>query len=243
MCFFLILFSHISAFAQCATPFQDDGIYCTDDVFNNSTGMWDHIPNHPACSDGNPSNGVEICLCALGCIQGPLPINLIEFKGAVLSGEVQLEWTTADELNNMGFEVQKSTSGKDWLIIGFVEGLVMKNKINAYQFQDRNLNAGINYYRLKQIDFDGQFEYSKIVFINGTGKNEVSIFPNPSNGIFSILGVENTETEAFTLMNSVGQTVAIKVQNDGQVDMSAHPSGVYYMRVVSSGQVLRLIKA
>jgi hypothetical protein len=70
----------------------------------------------------------------------------------------------------------------------------------------------------------------------------LSVFPNPSNGLFNIFGVDDSDTESYTLMNSVGQTVSIKVQNDGQVDMSVYPSGVYYLRVSSSGHVIKLVK-
>lgn len=187
MCSFFILLFHIKSIAQCSTPYQDDGIYCTNDVFNNSTGMWDHIPNHTVCSDGDPNNGVEICQYNLGCLQAPLPVKLIEFKGTVQMSEVQLEWVTNDELDNQGFEVQKSTSGIDWLIIGFVEGAGTNNRINEYQYQDRNLSAGITYYRLKQIDFDGAFEYSKVIaadYNNSVGS--ICVFPNPSNGLIKL---------------------------------------------------------
>jgi hypothetical protein len=72
-------------------------------------------------------------------------------------------------------------------------------------------------------------------------KNAVSVSPNPSNGIFTLSGLENIEDEQISIVNSIGQNIAIPVQNDGQMDLSAYPSGVYYLRIASSGQVMKLI--
>jgi hypothetical protein len=72
-------------------------------------------------------------------------------------------------------------------------------------------------------------------------KNAVSVSPNPSNGIFTLTGLENIEDEQISIVSSIGQNIAINVQNDGQLDLSAYPSGVYYLRMASSGQVMKLV--
>ena len=97
------------------------------------------------------------------------------------------------------------------------------------------------YYRLKQLDFDGSFEYSKIISIHTNSKNVVDVFPNPSRGIFTVTGVKNIEDETFTIVNSVGQTLPIVIQNNGQFDMSPFPTGVYFLRIASNGQVIKLV--
>lgn len=185
-------------------------------------------------------NGI---LCTYNSAGLLLPIELIAFDAQTTDqGKTHLFWTTASEHNNQGFEIEKSTDGRRFEKIGFVEGKGTTTTTQTYAFEDNTPNKSISYYRLRQLDFDGQSEYSKIISINGTGKTEVRIFPNPSNGFFNILGLEDTDTKAFTLINSFGQTVDIQVQNDGQVDMLAYPTGVYYLRVESSGQVIRLVK-
>ncbi len=178
---------------------------------------------------------------------GVLPIQLASFSGYAKDKTNFLTWTTASESQNKGFDIERSSlnpskGGKiEWQKIGFVAGNGTTNTRKEYSFEDKN-PTGITYYRLKQLDFDGRFEYSKIIAIDTKGENMVSVFPNPSNGIFTITGIEDTEDETFTLINTVGQTLSITVQNDGQLDMSAYPSGVYYLRVASSGQVMKLVK-
>ena len=115
------------------------------------------------------------------------------------------------------------------------------NTRQDYSFKDEG-HSGVTYYRLKQLDFDGGFEYSKIISIVRKDEKTVSVFPNPSAGVFTITGMEDMEGETFTVMNIMGQTTSINIQNTGQFDMSAYPSGMYYLRVERSGQVLKLMK-
>jgi hypothetical protein len=167
-----------------------------------------------------------------------LPIELLSFTAINTDGrQNNLTWVTASELDNSHFVIERSTDGSTFHRIGQVKG---NNKPSRYQFVDNQLFA-TSYYRLKQLDFDGRFEYSKIISIAQNGKNAVSVYPNPSNGVFSIVGAEDIEDEQFTLINNIGQTIVIAVQNDNQLDLSAYPSGVYYLRIASSGQVVKLI--
>jgi hypothetical protein len=92
------------------------------------------------------------------------------------------------------------------------------------------------------VDNDGTFSYSNIVSIRTNGKNVVGISPNPSAAIFTLTGVKDIEDETFTIMNSVGQTMPVVIQNNGQFDLSPFPSGIYYLRIASSGQVMKLVK-
>jgi hypothetical protein len=149
-----------------------------------------------------------------------------------------LTWRTASETNNSHFDIERSTDGTTFHSIGQVKG---NNKPSIYQFVD-NQPFATSYYRLRQIDFDGHFEYSKIISIAQKGENQISVYPNPSNGVFSIAGAEELEDEQFTLINSIGQTLFISIQNDQPLDLSAYPLGVYYLRVASNGQVVRLMK-
>ena len=172
---------------------------------------------------------------------GVLPIELLSFTGRSQGNYNLLQWTTASETQNKGFEIERSSDGVRFEKIGFVAGNGTTSTKQDYRFKDESPN-GLVYYRLKQLDFDGRFEYSKIIAIDSKGEKVASVFPNPSTGIFTITGIEDTEDETFTLINSIGQTLSINVQNNGQMDMSAFPSGVYYLRVASNGQVMKLVK-
>jgi hypothetical protein len=171
-----------------------------------------------------------------------LPIELIRFEGNKKEGYNHLSWTTASETQNKGFDIERSTDGVRFEKFGFVKGAGTTTKRQDYRFTDEKLAQGNNYYRLKQLDFDGRFEYSKIIAIAQNGKKVLSIFPNPSNGLFTITGLEDINNDDLTVINSIGQTLFIALQNDNQLDLSAYPSGVYYLRVASSGQVMKLVK-
>jgi hypothetical protein len=194
---------------------------------------------------GNISFTVNGSLCTFA--QVVLPITLVSFEGKALEKSNLLTWRTASETQNKGFDIEASPNPSKgggpntWRTIGFVAGHGTTNKEQRYIFKDEKPSNGVTYYRLKQLDFDGRFEYSKIVAIAQKGDNVVSVFPNPSNGVFTLSGLENIEDEQISIVNSIGQNIAITVQNDGQMDLSAYPSGVYYLRIASSGQVVKLI--
>jgi hypothetical protein len=170
-----------------------------------------------------------------------LPIELTTFEGKNNNNQNLLTWATVSETQNKGFDIERSTDGSRFEKIGFVAGNGTTSQTQRYTFNDDKSPNGIAYYRLKQLDNDGRFEYSKIVAIAQKGDNAVSVFPNPSNGVFTLSGLENIEDEQISIVNSIGQNIAITVQNDGQMDLSAYPSGVYYLRIASSGQVVKVI--
>ncbi len=90
----------------------------------------------------------------------PIPVELISFTANASEGLVELSWITATETNNQGFEVQRSAGGGEFEAIAFVEGHGTTTETQTYSYSDRNVNVGSYSYRLKQIDFDGTFEYS-----------------------------------------------------------------------------------
>ncbi len=110
-----------------------------------------------------------------------LPVTWLGFTGEeVQKGVAALEWKTASELNNEGFEVQKSVNGKDFEAIGFVKGAGTTNEIQTYNFADEQLYQN-TYYRLRQIDFDGKFDYSNIILVESSQHiaHPFSLYPNP----------------------------------------------------------------
>lgn len=120
-----------------------------------------------------------------------IPVELTSFISKVIDNSVVLTWSTATELNNYGFEIQRSTdkyfSSSD--VIGFVPGRGTTSEPQNYSFKDDNLTSGKYYYRLKQIDFSGAFEYSYIIEADILNPNEFSLsqnYPNPFNPITNI---------------------------------------------------------
>jgi Zn-dependent metalloprotease len=163
---------------------------------------------------------------------GALPVTLTEFSGKHSPEGNQLEWKTTAETNNAYFVVQKM-SGKNFTEIGQIIGNGNSAVINHYRFLDVNYHKGISYYRLKQVDFDGQWAYSRIIPVNAQNYKAPKFFPNP---VQSVLTVELSDAEMkeadVRVINSVGQQVLHKEKVkivDGiiSVDLSMLPIGIF----------------
>jgi hypothetical protein len=118
-----------------------------------------------------------------------VPVELVSFNARVEGNDVSLSWITASETNNSGFEIERSHTSTSlsmtkWEKIGFIEGKGTTTEKQFYSFIDKNLAPGKYQYRLKQIDFDGSFEYSNIVEVEVGIPDEFSLaqnYPNPFN--------------------------------------------------------------
>lgn len=166
----------------------------------------------------------------------PLPVELIAFDAEQENTSVKLTWQTASEEINAGFEVQRSNNGnpdsyREWETIDFVEGNGTTQEVQNYTYTDEEPFTGINYYRLKQIDYDGQFEYSKIVNINQKSSNTstIQLFPNPVKDELNIIDGQGQAT----IYNMLGQPVKqFTVNNEtSSIDVSDLPKGQYILHI------------
>jgi hypothetical protein len=134
-----------------------------------------------------------------------LPVEFVTFTATAMDNKyIQLDWQTATENNNSGFEIERSENGENWQKIGFVQGNGTTQEIRDYRYIDQTPFNGINYYRLKQIDFDGKFDYStmKVVEIE-TDEKPLSVYPNPVADKLEIL---NGQGQAI-IYNTLGQPI------------------------------------
>ena len=182
----------------------------------------------------------------------PLPVELTSFTASTEKNGIALNWKTATETNNYGFEIQRSAistqqSDNVWLKIGFVEGNGTTNAPKSYSFTDKSAN-GKTSYRLKQIDRDGKFEYSQTVEVTAAiAPKEFSLeqnYPNPFNPTTSIsyqLSANSFTTlkiydaigrEVATLVNDVKEAGTYSAQFDG----AKLSSGIYFANLTSSGK-------
>lgn len=131
---------------------------------------------------------------------GPLPIELIEFKAELLSNKVKLSWTTASEKNNDYFTLERSTDGQNFKEIGKLQGAGNSRSKLSYSYDDTSPNYGMNYYRLKQTDFNGVYKYTDLIGLNVDKYVEQIIFPNPvsKNGLLNI-SIENDNRKQYDL--------------------------------------------
>ncbi len=172
-----------------------------------------------------------------------LPVELTHFSGKETSQGAQLNWTTASELNNKGFEIERSSDSERWTNIGFVLGNGTVNTAVQYDFVDKTPTRGINYYRLKQVDFDGAFEYSNIIALDFEGdKGGVSIYPNPVGTILNVSMSETLEDVQVQLYDVSGKILWSQKGIVSQIAFDDYAPGVYYLEVVSSvGQSIQKV--
>ena len=166
---------------------------------------------------GLPFNGSAPDLGAFE-LGGTVPVELTSFSVSVSGIEIILNWTTASELNNYGFEVQKKFDGSDFVTIGFVTGSGTTTETNQYQFIHKNSEQGINIYRLKQIDFSGTFSFSDEVQINFNAPDEFILFqnyPNPFNpGTAITFSLAEKAPVSLQIYNLVGELIASLITNE-----------------------------
>jgi hypothetical protein len=182
-------------------------------------------------------------------IDNILPVELISFTGSGTSSGVKLNWKTATEVNNFGFDIERkliANSGvkisSDWKTIGFVEGNGNSNSPKTYSFFDYSA-SGISslHYRLKQIDNDGHYEYSQTIEVELT-PNQFELkqnYPNPFNPTTTIeYYIAESEFVNLSIFNSLGEevkTLVNMVQAQGkykiEFDGGNLTSGIYYYKI------------
>ena len=178
------------------------------------------------------------------------PIELNSFNVSLIDNNVLLKWKTATETNNSGFKVlRKAQNDNDWETIGFVSGFGSTTESKSYSFTDENVTTGTYKYRLKQIDFDGSFEYSNEieVAVDFTPKEIVLYqnYPNPFNPK-TVISYQLPVTGNVTLKvyDVLGNEVTILVNEEKQLgvyevgfDGTDLPSGIYFYKLIAGSFV------
>ena len=171
-----------------------------------------------------------------------LPVELTTFSASVVNNNVELNWETATEINNYGFSVERKPKTGDWSELGFVKGSGNSNSPKHYSYTDSEIGAGKYFYRLKQIDIDGSFEYSNIVEVDLTKpiKYELSQnFPNPFNPTTSIqFSLPEAGKVKLVVYNLIGEQVTVLVNknmeagfHNANFDASKLNSGIYIYKL------------
>lgn len=210
---------------------------------------------------GGSANFLEICgdiywRKADGTLTGPiefgapLPIDLVYFDAMVIENTIQLTWITASEINNDYFTIEKSVDAKTWETLHTVNGAGNSSQMIEYSETDFNPIDGTSYYRLKQTDFDGRFEYFNIVPVKYSPsgeEDELSIFPNPINsgGTISINHNFNATEEILVVLRDLqGKEFYSKVHiNTNKNELIGFPidyeipKGIYFIVATSENKI------
>lgn len=170
---------------------------------------------------------------------GLLPVELVSFGAKPQTNYVQLNWKTASEQDNRGFEIQRSADAHQWETLGFVAGNGTSSVPNAYDFMDKLPFQGMNYYRLRQVDFNEGEAYSPIRTVEwDKDANAVHIFPNPANGEATVtIDMDYSGEASITIYDAAGKQISNypifinKAQSRSSLPLSGLNPGTYSLEI------------
>ncbi len=199
-------------------------------------------------TDGSsPTTRADLLNQVEGFFNLQVPVELISLSADVVNNSIQLSWQTATETNNRGFEIERSADNKTFTKVGFVPGRGTTTEKSSYSYIDKDAQEGRLYYRLKQVDFDGSFEYSKAVEINYAVPVEFSLsqnYPNPFNPSTRInFGLAADSKVSIKVYNLLGQQVAAPLsgeyaagRHEVNFNASSLSSGIYFYVINAAGK-------
>ncbi|CAN5654692.1 hypothetical protein BH10BAC3_BH10BAC3_04450 [soil metagenome] len=175
-----------------------------------------------------------------------LPVTLLNFSGKINGKSNLLTWITTAEQNNTGFEVQRSADVYNFNKIGFVNSKAVASNSNhkiSYDFSDFTFTSATNYYRLKQIDKNGNFSFSNIVVLkNDKLMHEAfSLYPNPVTDVLNLaIAPKRSDKITFSIIDVAGRTLQTTVTHTSNstmiihLDVSTLPEGIYFLKILSA---------
>ena len=171
-----------------------------------------------------------------------LPVSLLNLSATPKDNSILLTWSTASEINNKGFEIQRRTETGNWSALGFVNGAGSSSNTHNYNYSDDKLSSGKYYYRLKQIDIDGRFEFSPVLSAVIGGSQKFSLdqnFPNPFRGEtivrFTLPERANVKLMVFDMHGRMVKTLVSGSREKGThaitVNSTTLTCGLYYYKL------------
>ena len=218
--------------------------YTTDNQNAPSAAM-DNDGNFVVAWQSNYQDGNFSGIYAQRYSNAILPVTLTHFTARAANQQSQLHWQTATELNNRGFEVQWATAEapNDWQTLDFVAGAGTTDAPQDYRFTHQRPATGLNYYRLRQVDFDGNFEYSDIQTVAFTNAEiPVLIYPNPVQAGYLMVNSGTTDSEmTVRVFDATGRLHAQRTDRSSELRLNTSElaSGIYFVEVLANGTLTR----
>ncbi|MFO0357578.1 MAG: T9SS type A sorting domain-containing protein [Sphingobacteriaceae bacterium] len=166
-----------------------------------------------------------------------LPIELLTFTASCEANTILLKWSTATELNNDYFTIERSDDAINFEILSTIDGAGNSTQILNYSYVDQTPLKALNYYRLKQTDFNGKFKYSNLIALDCTKNglvNDIRVYPNPANFDVTIDLNGNYPQANLELLNSQGQLIySDLIMNKINLNINKFTSGLYLIKVTT----------
>ncbi len=248
-------FSNISVPEALRVTYYDD----SENMWMNTGGIaeYDEVTNKGKITSEDPLSSFGIITLGSSTSDNELPVELLFFEAKAPEDKVELKWATASETNNDFFTIERSVDGRNFEPLGQVSSKSNDGHSNYrldYSFDDNNPLRGISYYRLKQTDFDGSYEYSNIEVVNFQKNSAFVVYPNPNRGekINLISDRHNPEEKvSLTITDAYGRIVLwqfIYADPNGYINKTIIPNtklrrGIYFVNLKGNGfnETLRLV--
>jgi hypothetical protein len=174
-----------------------------------------------------------------------VPVGFFGFYGRANGQENQLYWSTATETNTRSFEIERSADGIRFEKIGEIAAAGTSSSVRRYQFTDPNLSQAYYYYRVRQTDHDGRYTLSAVILLTHKNQNSLTVFPNPVVDKATLVIPTDRTGNTFLLLNAEGKVIGrfVAMGTSMQLDLSGKAAGVYLLKEIESGVVIRLLKS
>jgi hypothetical protein len=173
----------------------------------------------------------------------PLPVQLVSFAGQASAGGVQLSWQTASELNSHAFVVERAAAAQaEFVALGEVAAAGNSAQARRYQFLDARALAVTSYYRLRQVDADGQTHFSPVVAVQASPGPALAAYPSPAAASLTVACPSATPAALYDAQGRLVRQLALAAGTQ-TLDVSQLPAGLYYLHEATTGQRLRFEKA
>ena len=251
---------------MCDEPLDGPGLEYADDITINGIVVYDspnssfggEFPNLDLCYRNNSTTNqdieltfssnrkdecieVEIVFFSEGSLSGCelLPVELVYFNAKVIeNNDVQLTWKTLTEVNNLGFEIQKSLDGSHFIELFHVDGNGSSSDPHKYEHVIHNLQSGVHYFRLRQIDFDGTFAYSKMIVVQVGSKAVFSIAQTVNSNKYMVENLGDHAIASISIFSGNGKNI-YHIKNvqlppgKNYFELPLETGGVYFVQISS----------
>jgi len=172
----------------------------------------------------------------------PLPVELVDFSGKRIDRNIELTWSTSSESNNDFFELHRSVDAVNYDLINTIDGAGNSNNLLQYIYDDITAKVDVvNYYKIKQVDFDGNFQwYGPISVEPGEKDHSFNVFPNPAITTIQITNMDLIDQ--YYIYNSTGAMVQSGKMENGQINVDELPTGTYYISIADNNKTIKFLK-